>query len=152
MLTADFKDALAEVGAMLARAENVQPVLARIGASEVENARARIQATKGTPWGDSWEPWAPSTREHRERKGNAGQGLLWDDGDLLKSIRYETLLNVENLSVVDIGSDLPYAGFLQDGTENMPARKYLGWNDATFPVYEQLLLGWIALGDERALL
>ncbi len=64
----------------------------------------------------------------------------------------ETLLNVESLSVVDIGSDLPYAGFLQDGTEDMPARKYLGWNDATFPVYEQLLLGWIALGDERALL
>ncbi len=152
MLSADFTQALAEVGGMLARAENLQPVLARIGASEVENVRARIQTGKTSPWGDAWAPWAPSTREHRERKGNADLGLLLDEGDLLKSIRYETLLNVESLSVVDIGSDLPYAGFLQDGTEDMPARKYLGWNDATFPVYEQLLLGWIALGDERALL
>ena len=153
MLSIDVNEALAGIDMMLRRAADPLPVLSRIGASEVENVRARIRGSKTSPWGDSWAPWAPSTRAHREHKGNADQGLLWDDGDLLKSIRYDAQVGAYlggSLGVLEVGSDMPYAAFLQYGTEKMPARKFLGWSPVMFPIYEQLLAGWIEHGDERA--
>ena len=141
----NVEQALAELGAMVARARLPGPVLEVIGASEVENARARIQQTKINPWGGDWAPWADSVAEHRARKGNAGQGLLWDDGDLLDSIRF-AVDAMDSVAWVDIGSDLEYAAYLQEGTDNMPAREFLGWNDAALPFYEGLLVNYITTG------
>ena len=147
MLEIDLAPALAEIGTILARAADPLPVLSRIGASEVENVRGRIRQTKRNPWGADWAPWAPSTAQHREHKGNAAQGLLWDEGDLIESIRYAV-----QYGTVDIGSDLDYAPYLQFGTQDMPARPFLGWNPSTFPFYEAMLGGWLEHGDERAYL
>ena len=152
MLSIDVNEALAGIDMMLRRAADPLPVLSRIGASEVENVRARIRGSKTSPWGDNWAPWAPSTRAHREHKGNADQGLLWDDGDLLKSIRYDAQVGAYlggSLGVLEVGSDMSYAGYLQDGTSKMPARPFLGWNPATFAYYEAMLAGWIEFGNER---
>ena len=153
MLEVSLTEALEQLGLMLQRADNPLPVLTRIGASEVENIRAAITTDKTSPWGDAWAPWAESTAEHRERKGNAGQGLLWDEGDLLRSIRAETHMYGDvGYATLDVGSDLDYAVFLQDGTEHMPARKYLGWNEHAFVFYELMLMGWMEFGNETALL
>jgi phage gpG-like protein len=153
MLEVSLTEALEQIGLMLERAADPLPVLTRIGASEVENVRAAITQDKTSPWGDDWAPWAPSTAAHRERKGNADQGLLWDEGDLLRSIRAETHMYGDvGYSTLDVGSDLDYAVFLQDGTDRMPARKYLGWNEHTFAFYELMLMGWMEFGSEMALL
>ena len=141
----DVEQALTELGAMVARTQFLGPVLEVIGQSEVENAKARIQQSKMNPWGGDWAPWANSTAAHRMHKGNASQGLLWDDGDLLNSIRF-AVDAMEGISWVDIGSDLEYAAYLQNGTEDMPAREFLGWNDAVLPFYEGLLLNYIETG------
>jgi len=148
MLEADLSLILNEIGLMLERSHNLQPVLARIGASEVENVRERIQSEKDSPWGDPWEPWAPSTAQHRRHKGNDALGLLFDEGDLLRSIRAETHLYGPH-GTLDIGSDLDYALYLQDGTEYMPARPFLGWNNHTFPFYELMLAEWVEFGTSR---
>ncbi len=150
MLEANFTAALEQVGLMLARAADPLPVLTRIGASEVENVKARIKDSKTSPWGDSWAPWAPSTAAHRQRKGNADLGLLFDEGDLYASIRAVANVYGPGHGTLDVGSDLAYAGFLQDGTEKMVARQYLGWNEATFPFYELMLAGFIEFGTETA--
>ena len=141
----NVEQALAELGAMVARAQFLGPVLEVIGQSEVENTKARIQQSKTNPWGGDWAPWAARTAAYRTRKGNAGQGLLWDDGDLLESIRF-SVDAMEHVGWVDIGSDLDYAAYLQDGTEDMPAREFLGWNDAALPFYEGLLVNYITTG------
>ena len=141
----NVEQVLAELGAMVARAQFPSPVLEIIGKSEVENVRARIQQSKINPWGGDWAPWAASTADYRTNKGNAGQGLLWDDGDLLESIRF-SVDAMEHVGWVDIGSDLDYAAYLQNGTEDMPAREFLGWNDAALPFYEGLLVNYIETG------
>ena len=150
MLEANLTAALEQIGLMLERSANPLPALTRIGASEVENVRARIKSSKTSPWGDAWAPWRPGTAKERERKGNASQGLLWDSGDLLASIHAVANVYGPGHGTLDVGSDVSYAGFLQDGTEKMVAREYLGWNEATFPFYEQMLTGFIAFGSETA--
>ena len=141
MIEIDAEAALLELGAIVARAAMPTPVFEIIGQSEVDDARARITATKMNPWGGDWESWADSTRKYRERKGNAGLGLLWDEGSLLDSIHFA----VEGPSVA-IGSDLDYARYLQEGTENMPAREFLGWSPDMLPFYEQLFATYIKTG------
>ena len=141
MIEVDAQLVMDELGAIMARAAAPGPVLEIIGQSEVDNAKARITATKLNPWGGDWEAWATSTRKHRERKGNTGLGLLWDEGDLLDSIHFL----VEGPSVA-IGSDLDYARYLQEGTEAMPAREFLGWSPDMLPFYEQLFATYIQTG------
>jgi hypothetical protein len=150
MLEANFTAALEQVGLMLARAANPLPAITRIGASEAENVKARIKSSKRTPWGNNWAPWAPSTAKERQRKGNTDLGLLFDEGDLYNSIRAVANVYGPGHATLDIGSDLSYAGFLQDGTEKMAARQYLGWNPAVFPFYELMLDGFIEFGNETA--
>ena len=149
MLEINLAQALNDIGQMIARSRNPQPVLGRIGASEVENVRERIQSEKDSPWGNPWEPWATSTAKSRRLKGNDALGLLFDEGDLFRSIRAETHVYGTGHGTLDIGSDLDYALYLQDGTEYMPARPFLGWNDHTFPFYELMMAGWVEFGTSR---
>ena len=141
MIEMDAELALAELNAIVARAALPGPVLELIGHSEVENARGRIQQTKVNPWGGDWASWADSTAYSRERKGTAGQGLLWDRGDLLESIHFAIMGES-----VEIGSDLEIARYLQDGTERMPARPFLGWAEPVLPFYEQLWINYLQTG------
>lgn len=122
MLTFNLGPAIVGLNGILARIAHPEPALAIIGARARESVRQRIQRTKTDPDGNRWAPWADDTRAEREHKGNAGQGLLWDDGSLLDSIA--ALADDDS---VEIGSPLDYAGYLQDGTRRMPARPYLGW-------------------------
>ncbi len=147
MITVEINadQALAELGAMVARARDTAPVLAVIGSMEVENVHARIRQSKTNPWGGDWAPWASFTREERERKGNAQQGLLWDTGALMDSIHF-SVDSLRSMSFVDIGTNLDYARDLQEGTDNMPARPFLGWNDEDALFYERILLNYIETG------
>ncbi|MHB0992688.1 MAG: phage virion morphogenesis protein [Burkholderiales bacterium] len=138
MLEIDLETALIDIGAMLARARNAQPVLSMIGKIELLDAQQRIIGTKLSPDHEAWMPWAARTLKERTKKGNTGQGLLWDKGDLLHSLE-----SVAEGSSVEIGTDMPYAIDLQDGTEIMPPREFLGWDASEFPAHEILMTEWL---------
>jgi phage gpG-like protein len=141
MLTINAAQAIAELNAILARTLNTEPALAVIGRAAVEAARHRIQATKTGPEGNHWTEWRQATRDHREAKGNVGRGLLWDDGTLLDSIHVE-----QEAGGIEIGSDLEYGAFLQEGTERMVARPWLGWDDDLARHAEMTMLHYIETG------
>ena len=91
---------------------------------EVKRTKKRIRTDKRTPDGIPWAIWAESTAISRARKGTALRGLLYDTGALLKSIEYD--INNDRFAV---GSGVDYAEYLQEGTDNMPAREFLGFNE-----------------------
>jgi phage gpG-like protein len=125
MMTFDASQAIGYIDGMLARLLNMQPLMAEIGAQQASKIMLRIMAEKDDPDGHPWAAWMPATRDERARKGNVGQGLLWDKGTLLHSI------NVRASSLgVEIGSDSPYARFLNEGTRRMAARPIVGWSAA----------------------
>ncbi len=104
---------------------DIDELLLSIGEMLVKRVVERIKDGKETPSGAPWEMWAESTARYRERKGNASQGILWDNGNLWESIRAE--LRGQSVAV---GSELNYARYIQDGTKNMPAREFLGFGAA----------------------
>jgi phage virion morphogenesis protein len=138
MITSNVGTAIAQLSALLARMQDLEPAFSVIGAAQREAIQKRIQRSKIDPDGGAWSPWMPSTRAHRERKGNAGQGLLWDDGTLLESIASQA-----SASGVLIGTDVAYAGYLQDGTPKMDARPYMGWTDDDAHHAEMTVLHYI---------
>lgn len=141
MITIDISEAMAGLAVIAARAEDSQPLMEAIGKQQSGEVQQRIQRDKTTPWGASWAPWRPSTQRARERKGNAAQGLLWDKGTLLQSVRFDA-----DTHEIVIGADVPYAGYLQDGTDRMEARAFLGWNEDEFPIIEALAVMFLETG------
>lgn len=125
-----FRIATNEVNAAvgeLTRKLNDKSMMQEVGDIIVEDIRHRIAITKTDPNDKPWQPWAPSTAHARERKGNAALGLLFDSGNLLRSITAEVKNHGSKGGVaVYIGSNTKYAGWLNDGTEKMPARPFLG--------------------------
>lgn len=109
---------------LLKTLQNPKPLLHKVGQTLVDGAVGRIMGLKEDPDGNAWAPWAASTLLARERKGNVGQGLLYDGGTLVNSIYY----TIQGTSVV-VSARAPYAGFIQNGTPKMPARPFLGIGD-----------------------
>lgn len=132
MIEADFAPVMLELAAMLARIKHPQPMLSAIGETERANVQERILSGKVTPWGVAWDPWRPQTAEYRAKKGNAQQGLLWDTGKLVNDIHATVTGNT-----VEIGSSLPYAIDLQNGTNIMAPREFLGWEPTSMAAIEQ---------------
>ena len=88
---------------------------------ELQDIRTRIGVSKTTPEGVPWTPWRASTALARAKKGNANRGLLFDSGRLLNSFKV-----IANETSFTVGTDVPYAGFLNKGTNKMPGRKFMG--------------------------
>lgn len=135
-MTIDLAQALAGLNrlAML----NMSPWMQQIGQKAQQEVQARIQQTKHDPDNQSWSPWKPSTEKYRTHKGNAGQGLLWDEGTLLNSIKFAA-----DSGGVTVGTEVGYAGYLQDGTERMAARPFLGWTESETSAMEFSAIAFI---------
>lgn len=114
-------------------------LLEELGDYLVGSVLERIRDTKENPFGRDWQEWATGTRRQREKKGNAEQGLLWDSGDLLHSIRAEI-----RPAQVAVGSPLDYAKWLQEGTEDMPSREFLGFSNADLEAIDIITESFIA--------
>lgn len=119
----DFNEINAALGDIRKRIANPRPMLNEIGQVIVEDIKHSITTTKLSPSGEAWQPWAPSTFKARVRKGNAAKGLLYDSGALVRSIYYQI---VGSHYTLQIGSSAVYAKWLNEGTEFMPARPFLG--------------------------
>lgn len=77
----------------------------------------RISVEKSAPSGAPWAVWAPSTAARR----TAAQSLLVYNRALLSSI-----FSKPSDKSAEVGSPVPYGGFLQFGTDRMVAREFLG--------------------------
>lgn len=106
---------------LLQKLKNPRPALVEIGRMLVRSTQDRLRSTKQGPDGKPWAPWSMATLLGRLRKGTASGGILYDSGNLMRSIQAE----VQSNSVI-VGTKVNYASFLQDGTKNMPARPFVG--------------------------
>lgn len=122
MMTLNLGGAVSYLRGLMARLHNMQPVMSEIGEHQASRIIQRILQAKEDPEAHAWAAWMPSTLDDRAKKGNVGQGLLWDEGGLLHSIAVQAKAHE-----VTIGSTSPHAGFLQDGTPRMVARPFMGW-------------------------
>ncbi len=107
--------------------ENPRDMLSEIGDIIEEDVKHRIVELKRDPKETPWAPWAPGTARARQRKGNAALGLLFDTGRLLYSIKSQVKNHGRKGGwSVNVGTNVPYAKFLQEGTPKMPPRPFLG--------------------------
>lgn len=102
---------------------NTGPVLRGIAEDEIDKAKMRIRTSKTDPDNRRWQAWSYDTLVQRQREGNVGRGLLYKSGFLLKSFFYK--IKGKQLTV---SNKAPAAEYLQNGTNNMPARAFLGWS------------------------
>lgn len=86
-----------------------EDALEEIGRYAAFRMQELIRSKKMTPDGKRWAPWSP--RYARTRK--PGQSLLLATGTLLRSIDFAVL----RPSAVNIGTDVPYAGHVNDKRE-----------------------------------
>ena len=138
-LTIDMTQALA--GLQIIARMNIEPFLAEVGAKETAAIQKRITESKVSPEAEAWSPWRPMTSRLREAKGNAAQGLLWDTGALLNSMRFDV-----SLFEVAIGTDIRYAQELQEGRagpQPMAARPFVGWSPADIAGVEFSAIAYI---------
>ena len=103
--------------------EDLSPVLGQIGELMVDSVHENFD-WQGRP--ELWEP----------RQDDNYWPILMHTGNLLHSIHYE----VEGGFSVSVGSDVPYAGFHQQGTSKMPARPFLLIQDQDTNEIENLLV------------
>lgn len=106
----------------IARLENKTPFLNDVAKLLKAKAVNRITTTKIDPYGKAWPQWAVATARARAKRGTAGRGLLYESGRLSNGITAEVQGNQAIVGVQGV----PYASFLQNGTNKMPARKFLG--------------------------
>lgn len=98
-------------------------LLTNIAKDEVKAIQHRITTSKESPSGKAWAPWSYATIKARTRDKSISRGKLYHYGMLLKSFRTK----VSN-KMIEIGTSVRYAKYLQFGTKKMPARPFMGWN------------------------
>lgn len=128
----------AEVQAALKRiSEALDPVAILDEASALILSRIRIRfRAEVDPEGQQWAPLSPKTITERLRKGFGASPILYRTGRLFNSIQ---LARDGEFSRV-IKTDVEYASYLQSGSENMPARPFLGVSNDDVPLVSRLVV------------
>jgi phage virion morphogenesis protein len=114
---------------------NTGELFKKVADYEIKEAQNRIHKTKTDPEGKPWAPWAPSTRKARQREGTASTGLLFRSGKLYNS--FESKIANKSMSIYNTAG---YGQYLQAGTDNMPARPFLGWSKKSKQQIEDIIL------------
>lgn len=73
-----------------------------------------------SPQGVKWEP---SLAAALRASSGRGGGTLFDTGTLFNSIQLYSISPLER----GIGTDVPYAGYSNDGTSRLPPRQFMGF-------------------------
>lgn len=138
-LTLENAAAIAALNGILAKLADPIPYFVYVGAQEKHVIQERITHTKLDPENRPWAPWAEFTDIKRHLKGNTGQGIMWDTGELLNSIRYD----IDGTFGLDIGTDVWYAQQHQEGRDRLPIREILGWEVDLLPHYAQAFVNYL---------
>lgn len=117
------------------RVRNAEPLMDQLADQEISNAKTRIRTRKTAPDGTPWQPWSYATMEQRRREGTLSGGLLYKEGLL-----YESFTKSTSDDHFTVSNDQPYAGYLQFGTADMPARPFLGFSEQTLNQIKQTTL------------
>ncbi|MBR0573687.1 MULTISPECIES: phage virion morphogenesis protein [Pasteurellaceae] len=105
---------------LVQKSENLQPLFAGIGDTLIASTKERLDTTKRSPEGKSWEQLSPEYAAFKNRvKPNVG--LLRFNDDLMSSI----IRNVSP-SELKIGTNMEYARRMQFGGGGVKARPFLG--------------------------
>ncbi len=123
---------------LVLKAREQKKMLNEIGPLLVAEVRNRLERKKSDPDGRRWQPWATSTAIARRREGTAGTGLLLRTGQLRDSINYK----VEGPKAVVFTKER-YAQYLQNGTNRMPARPFLGMGKVERQIVRDVWNKWI---------
>lgn len=115
----DIADSLRKFSGKL---KNNNDLLTEVGEILVEDIKQRIITSKKDTDEKPWKPWAKSTRQARERAGTAALGLLFNSGNLAHSIDYR----ITDKNKLKVGTNVKYAEYLDEGTDKMPARPFMG--------------------------
>jgi len=97
-------------------------LLKSLGEVIEEQVKERVDITKKDPDGRKWDPWKASTEKFM-REYFPAASLLLREGHLLGSIEHQ----MKGSDSILIGSTMEYSIFLQEGTKNMAARRFLGF-------------------------
>ena len=116
------QDVSKKLATLIRQLKNPKEMMQEVSDIIVEDIKERIIKTKTDPEGNKWAPWAPSTQEARVKDGTAALGLLYRNGELARSIT----ATMKGSKAFEIGSNLEYAKYLQEGTTRMPARPFIG--------------------------
>lgn len=119
---------------------NDSALYARVGVYEKNAVKERIRTTKTNAEGEDWAELSPITERIRNTRGTLSKGALWDSGKLLGSIRAR-IVGVGAESVVEVGSNLrsEYPAYLQEGTNHMVAREFLGWSKEDYLAVSEII-------------
>jgi hypothetical protein len=112
------------------RAANMRPVLQLI-ARDFRRIMVLQFDTRGSYLGTDWAPESAATRERKARAGVDQRLLHWS-----RALRFSLTTGQEGVydaSTHDLqmGSLIPWAGFINEGTRNMPARTLFQMNKVT---------------------
>lgn len=143
MIEADMSEVFAMMNSTLGRLRRPQPVMMAAAELGAKSVKARIKSLKTTPDGQPWANWSPITADRRSRRGNAGNGLLFDTGALYQSVDWKATGKTGEVS-----AGASYAQYLQEGTKRMPARPFMGWDKPTIRGVETLFEAWVN-GDKK---
>jgi phage gpG-like protein len=97
-------------------------LLKSLGMVIEEQVKERIDITKQDPDNKKWDPWKESTLQYLQ-KYFPKASLLYREGGLLDSIEHQ----MKGSDTILVGSSKEYASYLQEGTNKMVARKFLGF-------------------------
>jgi phage gpG-like protein len=110
--------AAANIAALGVRAQDLRPVGRQVADVVNRSTEQRFQS-KGA---GTWPPLAPATVEQKARAGKPAQPLV-DTGKLHQSMTHQEAKQTGEGELTISGQEVPYAGFIDQGTRNMPARK-----------------------------
>ncbi len=120
--TISFRDQLSPaLRRKLDRLRDKRPILEAGGAALAGLAQRAFRDAALRP--STWPALAPSTLERKGGRGN----MLIDTGALFSSIGAQP----PSAERIEVGTDRPYAPFLQHGTAKMPARPFVPFQDDT---------------------
>ena len=103
----------------------------------VANTHERFDRTKSDPDGRKWAPWAESTRRAYQKSGHSGS-LLVRTGALRNSIR-----STAGKKQASVSSNLKYGQYIQQGTDIMPARPFIGIGQKDVDSFHEIWEKWI---------
>jgi len=135
-----FKFLLSGAEALSAKLKQIQKeledqeYLKKIGQVVKEDIQDRIRSTKADPQGIPWSPWKQSTLMQRIKQGTVDRGLLYNSGKLLNS--FEVITDKKSFT---IGTNAPYSKYLQNGTNRMVARPFMGVSPKAKATIKQIL-------------
>lgn len=107
-------------------------VVAKVAQKQTER---RVSTEKTDPDGSPWASWSDSYAESRQ----SFHSLLINSKELFRSFRI-----VLGREAALMGTEVPYASFVQKGTSTMPARPFLGVSSSNLQDMQARLDEWVS--------